>query len=223
MCTRLDSTRPMWSLFLLQATLLGHAAGIATLADSSMARRLNVVTRRQVLRPLRRTVSEVAQTSEVASYVLSYSDLSPFSEHTLEGRLFLATNLALYGAGAVIAPSSPALGALCEMAGTCSIGYHWAQLRVGGTSHPTVQTALVLDYLFAVPTAICGTAYVVGALSAGGDVPLAAGACGLASVACFFVGCLPVCHEPRRYMLVHGMWHILGGLTGYLVATSAAP
>tara|TARA_B110001452_G_scaffold112048_1_gene92923 strand:- start:1276 stop:1926 length:651 start_codon:yes stop_codon:yes gene_type:complete len=212
--------------FVFLAALLGRATalvGVATLTDSSMARRVNVVTRREVLRPLRRTVYQASQTSEVASYVLSYKDCAPFDEHTLEGRFFLATNLAFYLTGAVMSTSSPALGALCEMAGTCSIGYHWAQLRVGGTSHPTVQTALLLDYLCALPTVVFGMAYAASAVSAGADVPLAAGACGLASFVCFIYASLPACHEPRRYMLVHGLWHVLGAFTGYLLATSAVP
>lgn len=214
--------------FLLLAGLLGQATalvGVATLTDSSMARRASVLTRKEVLRPLRRTISEVAESSEIASYVFSYKDCAPFDEHTLEGRFFLATNLAFYLTGSVMSTSSPALGALCEMAGTCSIGYHWAQLSVGGgsTSHPTVQMALLLDYLCALPTVAFGMAYALSAASAGADVPLAAGACGLASFVCFIYACLPACHEPRKYMLVHGMWHVLGAFTGYLLATSAAP
>lgn len=93
---------------------------------------------------------------------------------------------------------SPVLGVLLELAGTFSIGYHWAQLKVGGTTHPTVQFALLLDYLCAIPTFLAGLAYASTAAATGAGVPLAAAACGVGAVAAFVAGWLPAFHEPKR-------------------------
>lgn len=53
--------------------------------------------------------------------LFSYVDCRPFDELTIEGRLFLATNLAFTATGAAMAMEggSPGLGVCFELAGTC--------------------------------------------------------------------------------------------------------
>ena len=52
--------------------------------------------------------------------LFSYVDCRPFDELTIEGRLFLATNLAFAATGAAMAMEggSPGLGVCFELAGT---------------------------------------------------------------------------------------------------------
>ena len=99
--------------------------------------------------------------------------------------------------------------------------YHWAQLRLGGTSHPFVQLALLFDYMCAFPTLGGGLAYAAAAVSSGAHLPIGAVVCAIGAVVAFVVACLPVCHKPRRYMLVHGLWHVLGAAAGFFLATGA--
>ena len=72
-------------------------------------------------------------------------------QDTFEGRLFLATNVCYMAAGAAFGGNEPIMSLLLELASVCSIGYHYAQLRYGGTSRPIVQLAIALDYTLAVP------------------------------------------------------------------------
>ena len=198
---------------LLMALVLPTTAGIAMPASvqaSPLARRISLSTYREVLRPARRTTP----------WLFSYVDCKPFDDLTLEGRWFLATNLAFVAAGGAMCTTggSPALGMMFELAGTFSTFYHWAQLRLGGTAHPFVQIALLIDYLCAIPTLLGGGLYAASAVATGAHLPLAAVACGIGAMLAFVVACLPACHEPRRYMLVHGMWHVLGAAAGFIVA-----
>ena len=118
-------------------------------------------------------------------------------------------------------PSPPSLTYARLSVGRFSTFYHWAQLRLGGTSHPFVQLALLFDYMCAFPTIGGGLAYAAAAVSAGAHLPLSAVVCGIGAGVAFVVACLPICHEPRRYMLVHGLWHVLGAAAAFILATSA--
>ena len=70
---------------------------------------------------------------------------------------------------------------------------------------PLVQLAILLDYAFAVPSVVGGVCY---ALSLGGAVPLSALALAAASLVCLALGW--VYAGPRSYVIVHGLWHLLG-------------
>ena len=225
---------------LLTFGLLGRAVGFSVLPAVPLVRRLSATTYREVLRPARELLPPGS---------FSYVDCRPFDDLTTEGRWFLATNLCFALTGGVFATAggSPSLGVCFELAGThadsrlkpskphrrvpaltlartildrFSTFYHWAQLRLGGTSHPVVQIALLFDYLCAFPTIGGGLAYAGAAVSAGAHLPLGAILCGGGATVAFVAACLPVCHEPRRYMLVHGLWHVQGAAAGLILASS---
>lgn len=206
---------------LLSFGLLGRAAGLSPAVTraspnrerSELLRRAAAATYQEVLRPARNLVPGL----------FSYVDCRPFDDLTVEGRLFLATNLcfALTGGAMAMEGGSPGMGVCFELAGTFSTFYHWAQLRLGGTSAPFVQLALLFDYVFALPTIGGGISYAAAAVSAGAHLPLGAILCGIGATVAFVLACLPVCHEPRRYMLIHGLWHVLGSAAGFILATSA--
>ena len=148
------------------------------------------------------------------SWLFSYADLRPFTPNTLEGFLFVATNLVFFVAGAVFMTvgGSPILGLMVELAGTFSVGYHWSQCRLGGTRRPIVQLAILLDYLFAVPAILGGLAY---ALSLGA-VPVSALLLSALAFSCLALGWF--FDSPRAYMLLHGAWHVLGAAAGVELA-----
>jgi hypothetical protein len=148
-------------------------------------------------------------------WLFSYADLRPYTDVSPEGLAFLATNLGFLATGAVVGTSggAPALGLLLELAGTFSIGYHWSQCRLGGTRRPLVQLAILLDYAFAVPSVLGGLWY---AAALGSAVPLSAIALAAASLVCLALGW--VYDGPRSYMVVHGLWHLLGCAAGYQLA-----
>ena len=75
-----------------------------------------------------------------------------------------------------------------------------------------MQLALLFDYMCAFPTLGGGLAYAVAAVSSGAHLPIGAVVCAIGAVIAFVVATLPVCHKPRRYMLVHGLWHVLGAV-----------
>ena len=209
---------------LLTLGLLGCTSGLAlntaalvpspSGARPELLRRFSAATYREVVRPARKSIPGL----------FSYVNCRPFDELTTEGRFFLATNVAfaLTGGAMAMQGGSPCLGVCFELAGTFSTFYHWAQLRLGGTSHPFVQLALLFDYMCAFPTIGGGLAYAAAAVSSGAHLPLGAVVCAIGAIVAFVVACLPVCHKPRRYMLVHGLWHVLGAAAGFFLATSAA-
>eukprot|EP00751_Fragilariopsis_kerguelensis_P037536 CAMPEP_0170955206 /NCGR_PEP_ID=MMETSP0735-20130129/33029_1 /TAXON_ID=186038 /ORGANISM="Fragilariopsis kerguelensis, Strain L26-C5" /LENGTH=264 /DNA_ID=CAMNT_0011367009 /DNA_START=14 /DNA_END=805 /DNA_ORIENTATION=- len=85
-------------------------------------------------------------------WALSYADLSPATETSPVGIVFLATNIAYAVAGAVaVANGKPLLGALTEMASVASFAYHYFQLKASSDSSVdrTVKFALFIDYVIA--------------------------------------------------------------------------
>ena len=144
------------------------------------------------------------------NWLFSYADLKPYDTTDIEGQAFLATNIAYAVAGAAIAPHDPALGALVECASVASVGYHTAQLKIGGNpQNEIVQLAIVIDYIFAVPSVLWGAAY---AAQLGEAVPLTALVLAAAAFANLIAGWFV--DSPKGYMLVHGLWHVLGAAAG---------
>jgi hypothetical protein len=149
---------------------------------------------------------------------LTYANVRPLRENSIESLIFLGTNVAFFVAGVCIASAgNPALGLLAELAGTASIGYHWAQVKYGGTNRPVVQSLLLIDYALALPTFFFGILY---AMQLGSALPLSAVIKAIAACA-FFGGAICV-KGPRAYMVLHGMWHILGPLAGRDLALAMA-
>lgn len=148
----------------------------------------------------------------------TYANVRPLRENSIESLIFLGTNVAFFVAGACIeSAGNPALGLLAELAGTASIGYHWAQVKYGGTNRPVVQSLLLIDYALALPTFFFGILY---AMQLGSALPLSAVIKAIAACA-FFGGAICV-KGPRAYMVLHGMWHILGALAGRDLALAMA-
>lgn len=169
--------------------------------------------------PLQWALQRTRPIVRVGGWIFSYADVRPFDETTAEAQLFLATNIAFLIAGAEFSSvgDAPGIGLLCDLAATASVGYHYAQVRLGGTQRPTVQLAMLVDYLTALPTIAIGANY---ALQLGDAMPVSALELGAAAFLCLGSGW---CVEgPRVYMLVHGLWHIFGALAGRELALSHA-
>ncbi|KAL1519907.1 hypothetical protein AB1Y20_023396 [Prymnesium parvum] len=151
-------------------------------------------------------------------WFLQYADLrinGTGSERTLEGALFLSTNLAFVVAGGAFSGvgHAPAIGLMCDLAGTFSIWYHWEQCRLGGTKHPSVQLAMLFDYALAIPTVCVGLLY---AASLGPDLPISAVVLSALAFSSLVAGWFY--DKPRQYMLVHGLWHLFGAAAGVQLA-----
>jgi len=158
--------------------------------------------------------------SQKLRWCLSYEDLAPYNENSIEGRLFLATNLAFFGAGqsVMMSGSSFAFGALLDLAGTFSIFYHWAQLRYGGSDRPEVQLAICLDYATALPSIFLGGFY---ALELGPAVPASSVICTIIAFSCLARGW--DVKRPEEYLLYHSFWHIFGAASLYTTALAHQP
>ncbi|KOO35572.1 hypothetical protein Ctob_011125 [Chrysochromulina tobinii] len=96
-------------------------------------------------------------------------------------------------------------------------GFTYANVKYGGTNRPVVQSLLLIDYALALPTFFFGILY---AMQLGSALPLSAVIKAIAACA-FFGGAICV-KGPRAYMVLHGMWHILGALAGRDLALAMA-
>ena len=142
-------------------------------------------------------------------WLLEYADLRPLDESSPECQIFLATNIVFFAAGGALVGSSPALALQLELAGMASVWYHYTQCCYGGTQHPSVQLAILIDYIFAVPTALRTLVLVLGL---GGAVPPSAILAGVGSFVCGAGGGLGVGWTPR----VHGVARCLASARGTL-------
>lgn len=177
------------------------------------SRRATALGERRILRPVRR----IRKGLPSGRWLLEYADLRPLDESSPECQIFLATNIVFFAAGGALVGSSPALALQLELAGMASVWYHYTQCCYGGTQHPSVQLAILIDYIFAVPTALRTLVLVLGL---GGAVPPSALLAGVGSFAALAAGW--VWDGPRAYMALHGAWHLLGALCVYEVAIAAA-
>ena len=99
-----------------------------------------------------------------SGWVLSYADLTPNSERTIPGQVFLATNIA-YTIVGIILPlrGEVLLGFLTDVCSFASFTYYYTQLQqpYGRTQDSTVKLALLLDYFLAITSILIGISYVV--------------------------------------------------------------
>ena len=175
-----------------------------------VSREISAAATRNILRPARRLRSKLPQ----GRWLLEYADVRPLDEGSPEAALFLATNIAFFSVGGLLAGgSTPLLALQMELAGCGSVWYHWNQVCYGGTNHPAVQLAMLVDYLFAVPTAL---RFAQMTIQLGVDVPAPALACAAGAVATLAAGW--VWDGPRQYMVLHGLWHLFGAAAIYQVA-----
>ncbi|VEU38720.1 unnamed protein product [Pseudo-nitzschia multistriata] len=108
--------------------------------------------------PLQRQVENaLAPTAEFlddisGGWALSFADLTPDSERTPVGQIFLATNLAYAIVGLVLSLKGEILlGVLTDLCSVASFVYHYTQLQqpYGRSLESTVKLALLVDYFFA--------------------------------------------------------------------------
>ena len=173
-----------------------------------------------------RRVSTVAKwrSRRFMNWAFTYANLTPYGFGSFEAWLFMATNLGFFVVGGQMATTGgdPVLGALCELAGSASVWYHYTQVRVGGNKQRAVQLTLALDYCCALPTIAYALAY---AADLGGALPPTAVVLAAAAFGCLGYGCkYEVMYEqPRVFMVVHGCWHLLLQLAGaQMLAAHAA-
>ena len=80
---------------------------------------------------------------------LSYADTSPYSDKTIVGLLFLATNFFFVWAGInLFHANNYVLSASIEVSGLASFYYHWCQIHYG-PKRDEVRVSLLIDYITA--------------------------------------------------------------------------
>eukprot|EP00536_Pseudo-nitzschia_multiseries_P015119 jgi/Psemu1/311741/fgenesh1_kg.823_\ len=153
-------------------------------------------------------------------WALSYADLTPNSEKTPVGQIFLATNVSYAIVGLFLCLRGDVLlGFLTDICSVASFVYHYTQLQqpYGRTQDSTVKLALLVDYFFAVTAILVGLAYLV----IDQTLPPVEGI--VSSI--IGIACLLSCwiyEYGTPYIILHGMWHIFSAATAYYVGMSHA-
>lgn len=150
---------------------------------------------------------------ELISWAFRYGDTRPFSEKSVVGALFLATNVCyflssvnLYQADNIVASL---YGVIIDIAGLFSSIYHYTQLRYG-PNRIEVYPPLFLDY-FSALFAVSMTFYVSCKFFSAGyllnEHVLDALMFSIVSVASFVTSWTYEVGVP--YLIFHGLWHVL--------------
>ena len=143
-------------------------------------------------------------------WVFHYADVRPLTATSPESIGFLLTNAGFVVSGASLATigGDPVLGSIVELASLASVGYHWSQCALGGSSRPVVQLAMLIDYALAIPSLFLGLAYAASLPAA--SLPESA----LLFGGLAFLGLVAgwVFESPRAYMALHGAWHVFAAL-----------
>lgn len=140
-------------------------------------------------------------------WLFSYADLAPYSTSSIEGLVFLATNLFYSYVGIVLFQNNQSFYSLViEIAGVVSMYYHWCQLNYGPNNQQVIK-ALILDYFIACSTIILITYYAFQFYSITTIVPFSC--ISLALVALSSLGLSWKYEYGLPYMMYHGLWHIL--------------
>lgn len=151
-------------------------------------------------------------------WALSYADLTPNSEKTLVGQIFLATNVAYAIVGIFLSLQGEVLlGVLTDICAVASFTYHYTQLQQphGRTLDSTVKLALLVDYFFAVTAILVGLFY----LAIDHTLPPVEGiATSILGIACL-LSCW-IYEYGTPYIILHGMWHLFSAATGYYIGIS---
>ena len=155
--------------------------------------------------------------AERKEWVLSYADLSPYTEKDIIGTLFLSTNLLYFVASTILYFESTAgqssslfssyFSVLLDLAGLFSSAYHYSQLAYG-PKDVRVVNILLADYVIAI-LSIFSFSYDLFINHITFEHPESI-ALTLASVLCLFSSWAYEYGVP--YMLFHGSWHILSAL-----------
>lgn len=146
-------------------------------------------------------------------WALSYADLSPSTPQTMEGRAFLATNVAYAIAGAILGTQGDWFFAgLIELAGAVSFWYHFNQLELG-KDRSEVRFALLADYFTAGAALLTGIYYMadMGISSIPFNALLSGGGA---------IICLSLCwvwEFGYPYLFWHSLWHLGSAYTAYSI------
>lgn len=147
---------------------------------------------------------------------LGYADTTPYDDKSIIGILFLATNLFYFWAGFDLLTSKDyLLSATVDVAGACSMYYHWSQIHYG-PDRDEVRYTLLIDYITAFITINLTLIEVVLLLIKVSnnnlcDFPASAIALGSVSVFCLFGSWTFEYGLP--YLVLHGFWHIFSSLS----------
>mmetsp|Transcript_2919 Transcript_2919/g.8014 ORF Transcript_2919/g.8014 Transcript_2919/m.8014 type:complete len:250 (-) Transcript_2919:998-1747(-) len=153
-------------------------------------------------------------------WALSYADLTPYSERSLPGQIFLFTNIAYTAVGLVLSSQGEVLlGVLTDICSIASFGYHYTQLQqpYGRAKNSTVRLALLIDYILAITSIFIGIFYLV----FDQNLPPPEGI----AVAILAIICLLSCwvwEQGLPYIILHGLWHIFSALSAYYIGMSHA-
>ncbi|MGK3740360.1 MAG: hypothetical protein ACI90V_007210 [Bacillariaceae sp.] len=153
-------------------------------------------------------------------WALSYADLTPNSERTIPGQVFLATNVAYTIVGIILALRGEVLlGFLTDLCSFASFAYHYTQLQqpYGRTQDSTVKLALLLDYFLAITSILIGISYML----VDQTLPPIEGI----ATSILGISCLLMCwvwEKGLPYIIWHGLWHLFSAASAYYIGTSHA-
>lgn len=139
----------------------------------------------------------------------------PFSERTITGQVFLATNVAYTVVGLFLSLHGEVILGFCaELCSIASFCYHYTQLQqpYGRSQDSTVRLALMVDYILAISSIFIGLGYLV----LDQTLPPIEG---IAS-AIFGIICLLSCwmwEQGLPYIILHGLWHLFSATSAYYV------
>ena len=163
------------------------------------------------------TPAAVAIDDATNGFALAYADLSPETESTSIGQLFLATNVAYTIMGLFcLSYGNVWFGAITEAASVASFAYHYNQLANPKDS-AAVRLVLMIDYVFAFSCLGTASWYLITDFAA---VPIEALIA--SGLAIFFLGLSWIWEAGVPYCINHGLWHLFGAYGGYLIAQAHA-
>mmetsp|Transcript_6208 Transcript_6208/g.12831 ORF Transcript_6208/g.12831 Transcript_6208/m.12831 type:complete len:249 (-) Transcript_6208:40-786(-) len=153
-------------------------------------------------------------------WALSYADLTPDSERTLPGQVFLATNIAYTGVGLILSLQGEILlGVFTDICSVASFCYHYVQLQqpYGRAQDSTVRLALLIDYMLAITSILIGLSYMI----FDQVIPPPEGlACAIISIVCL-LSCW-VWEQGLPYIILHGLWHLFSAASAYYIGVAHA-
>lgn len=171
-------------------------------------------------------------------WALSAANLAPDSHKTINGRVFLATNIGYAVAGLVLTWKGDLwFGLMTDLAAIASFNYHYQQLLgsvpknsanskpiaaptngpPASVKTPEMRLALLIDYIVASVSILTGAFYLweTGQID---SVPIEA-----VEVAVLSLGCLAACwvwEAGQPYMIFHSLWHLFSAYAGYLIGNT---
>lgn len=148
-------------------------------------------------------------------WALSYANLEPEDETTPIGIFFLATNIVYGLCGFLLSTQgNTLLGVLTEFACAASFFYHYSQLKYGQQGSRIVRVALLVDYVFALSAILVGSVQLLLSHQLPKEA-LYGGSLAIASL-----GACWIWEEGLAYIILHSLWHLFSGYTGYIIGST---